>query len=167
MNPAYQPLGLMYYSGSSLRQPGYGLAYYRGYGFRQKGRGLGSFFGHLLRRFMPFARNTLLPAAQKYVLPHAKEMAKNVMQDMISQNQPIRQSLREHGLSALKGVGSSMIAQSGSGLQVMCTQKRKRSGHFKLPKVTKRRKVTKAANKKRRKPAIRRRRKRQRRDIFD
>lgn len=162
----YEPLDLMYYSGSNLLQPGRGLGYYRGYRYRQKGRGLGSFFGHLFRRFLPFARNTLLPAAKKYVLPHATTMAKNVAKDVFSQNQAIGESLREHGIAALKGVGSSVLNQSGSGLQSMCTRKRKRSSYFKVPKVSKRRKVSKVSNKKRRKPQSRRKRKRQRRDIF-
>lgn len=163
----YHP-SMMYYSGSSLRQRGYGLAMYSRYArFGQKGRGLGSWFGNVIKRVIPFAKNTILPAAKKYILPHAKEMAKNVAADVLTSDQPFRESLRQHGLAALKGVGTSILQQSGSGLEGMCMKRRKCSGYFKAPKTSKRRKVTKTLNRKRRKPQSRRKRKRQRRSIFD
>ena len=141
MTKAIHSPDLLFYRGSQFRQPGYGLVYYRGYGYRQKGRGLGSFFGNLMRNLIPFAKNTLLPAAQKYVVPYAKEMAKNVGKDILAQKMSFRDSLRHHGVDALKGVGSTILNQSGSGYQGIYTRKRKRLMKRDLPGKNKRRKT--------------------------
>ena len=158
MTKAINSPDLMFYRGAQFRQPGYGLVYYRGYGYRQKGRGLGSFFGNLIKNLIPFAKNTLLPAAQKYVFPHAKEMVKNVGKDILTQNMSFRDSLRQHGIDALKGAGSTILNQSGSGYQGIYTRKRKRLMKRDLPGINKRRKSAKPV----RKPV----RKISRRDIF-
>lgn len=137
MDPYTSSTTLQFYRGSPYRQHGYGLMYYRGSPYRQKGHGLGSFFGNLMSRFIPFARKTLLPAAQKYVLPHATAMVKNVASDILSQNQNLGESLRQHGLAALKGVGKNIIDQSGSGLPRSNTRKRKRVQAVKKRRVKK------------------------------
>ena len=155
---------MAYYQGSPYRQPGYGLMYYRGSALRQKGRGLGSFFGNLMKTFIPFAKNTLFPAAKKYILPHATEMARNVAKDVLTEGKSIRSSLRDNGLQALKGVGSAIVNQSGSGYQRKYTRKRKRSAKQKSNRVAKKRKVTKSSKK--RPTPRRRRRPKSRRDIF-
>ncbi len=97
-----------------------GLTFYRSNYRRQRGAGLGSIFGSIARRLIPFARNFLLPAAKKYVLPHATEAVKNIADDIFS-GKNVKQSLKEHGKTAIKGIGSNILSQSGSG------RKRKRS----------------------------------------
>jgi len=104
-----------------------GLLFYRGGPYRQKGYGLGSFFGRLFSKVVPFARDVLFPAAKKYVLPQAMEMAKNVAKDVLTQKQSFRQSLRDHGAAALKSVGEKIGDQSGSGRRRVKVVKRKRS----------------------------------------
>lgn len=97
-----------------------GLTFYRSNYRRQRGAGLGSIFGSLARRLIPFAKNFLLPAAQKYILPHATEAAKSIADDIFS-GKNVKQSLKEHGKTAIKGIGNQLLSQSGSG------RKRKRS----------------------------------------
>jgi len=104
-----------------------GLQFYRSHAYRQKGRGIGSFFGNLFSRLLPFARNTLLPAARKHVLPHAAQMAKNITADVLMKRRPIRHALKDRGLEALKGVGESLTSQSGSGIRPNKSKKRKKS----------------------------------------
>jgi hypothetical protein len=97
-----------------------GLTFYRSNYRRQRGAGLGSIFGSIARRLIPFARNFLLPAAEKYVLPHAKEAVKNIAGDILS-GKNVKQSFKEHGKTAIKGIGNKILSQSGSG------RKRKRN----------------------------------------
>ena len=101
--------------------------YYQSPIYRQKGRGLGSFFSHMFTKLIPFARSTLLPAAQRYIVPHATAMLKNVASDVINQKQSFREAMKNHGLDALKNAGNSVINQSGSGRRRKRSLKRKRS----------------------------------------
>ena len=56
-----------------------------------------------------------MPAAKEYVLPHAKEMAKNVALDALD-GQNIKDSLKTHGKTALKKSGRQLVeSQLGSG----------------------------------------------------
>jgi len=104
-------------------QFGAGLAYYRPSILRQRGSGLGGIFGSVFRRLIPFARDILLPAAKKYVLPHAEEAIGNIAGDLINGRSNIKDSLKANGITALKKIGKSVLDQSGSGRP----KKRKRS----------------------------------------
>jgi hypothetical protein len=98
------------------------LLYYRGSPYRQRGNGLGGFFGSLFRRLIPFAK--------QYVLPHAKTALKNVAVDVLEGGRPLRESLKDHGIGALKSVGRQIVGQSGSGCQVRrrVSRKKKQKG---------------------------------------
>lgn len=90
-------------SGGSLES---GLMLYRPNLRRQHGHGLGSFFGSVFRR--------ILPIAQKYIFPHAKTALGNVARDAL-EGQNIGESLKSNSKSALKGIASQFVGQSGSG----------------------------------------------------
>lgn len=161
-----QPVNLMYYSGSPYRQAGFGLRFYRRNAYSQKGRGVGSFFAKLMKTLIPFARDTLLPAAKKHLFPHATQMAKNVTRDVLSQNMSLRESLKQHGMTALKGVGDSVGGQSGSGLRSLKTRKRSAKKAKSSRKPIKRLKVKKKKSKSRKSIKNNKTRRLTRRDIF-
>lgn len=129
-----------------------GLLYYKSNYRRQRGAGLGSIFGAIAKRLIPFAKNILWPATQKYVLPRAQEAIKGVTEDIFA-GKNVAQSLKEHGKEAIKGIGSDVLTQSGSGRRRKRTRsraaiKRKRQSISRAPKrkrqsTTKRRKSTK------------------------
>jgi hypothetical protein len=103
------------------------LLFYKAARLRQKGYGLGGFFSSLARRFLPFAT--------KYIVPHAKKALLNVANEVLDGGRPIKESLKENALSALKNVGRDVIAQSGSGRQRRSTRG-KRSTKVKKTKQT-------------------------------
>ncbi|CAL8140266.1 unnamed protein product [Orchesella dallaii] len=111
------------------------LQFYKSSYRRQRGNGLGGIFGSIAKRLIPFAKNILWPAAKKYVLPHAQEAVKNIAGDIIS-GRNVKESIKERGSSAIKGIGDQIMTQSGSGR----SRKRKR-----LVKLTsyKKRKISK------------------------
>lgn len=113
-----------------------GLVYYKSSYKRQRGAGLGSILGSIARRLIPIAKNILWPAAKKYVLPHAAKAAKQVAGDIIS-GRNVKESIKDHGKEALKGIGEQIINQSGSGRKRRRIKAKKR----KLPQV--RRKIKK------------------------
>ena len=78
---------------------------------RQKGYGIGGIFGTIARRLIPLFRDKILP----FVLPFAKKMGQNVAMDVIEGRQNFSDSLKTHGVEALKDMGRSAIGQSGSG----------------------------------------------------
>lgn len=83
-----------------------GLLMYRPNLRRQHGNGLGSFFGRIFQMLVPFAKNTLLP--------HATNAVKNVVTDF-AEGKDVKQSLKRNAIGVLKGVGSDVLNQSGSG----------------------------------------------------
>lgn len=102
-----------------------GLVYYKSSYKRQRGAGLGSILGSIARRLIPIARNILWPAAKKYVLPHATAAAKQVAGDVLS-GRNVKESIKDHGKQALKGIGEQIISQSGSGRHRRRIKPRKR-----------------------------------------
>lgn len=110
-----------------------GLTFYRSSYRRQRGAGLGSIFGSIARRLIPFAKNFLLPAAQKYILPHATEAAKNIADDIFA-GKNVKQTLKQHGKTAIKGIGDQFLGQSGSGRKRKRTTSKRRS--VKKPKFS-------------------------------
>lgn len=86
-----------------------GSVFFKAYGSRQRGHGIGGIFGAIGRRLLPFIG--------KYVLPHAKTALERVATDVIHNKRNWKDSVKEHGVNALKGVGSSIFTQSGSGVQ--------------------------------------------------
>jgi hypothetical protein len=109
------------------------LLFYKASRLRQKGYGLSSFFASLAKRFVPFAT--------KYILPHAKKAILNVANEVLDGGRPIKESLKDNALSALKNMGQSVVGQSGSGLR------RRRIGRRRV----KRSKITKRSNIKKKK----------------
>jgi hypothetical protein len=77
----------------------------------------------------------LLPFLTKHVLPFAKTALKNVAVDVLDGNRNLKESISEHGVGALKGVGQSLLAQSGSGVRAV-----KRKKPTKKPPSSKKRK---------------------------
>lgn len=116
-----------------------GLVYYKSSYKRQRGGGLGSILGTIARRLIPIARNILWPAAKKYVLPHAATAAKQVASDVLS-GRNVKESIKDHGKQALKGIGEQIINQSGSGRKRRRIKLKKR----KLPQVKRKTKKLKA-----------------------
>jgi len=82
------------------------------------GAGLGGLFGAFARR--------LLPLVKKFVVPHAAAALRSVASDVIESKQPFSQSLKSHGVNALKGVGRDLLRQTGSGRRrtIKCAGKR-------------------------------------------
>jgi len=106
-----------------------GLRFYKTNVYRMRGNGLGGFFAKIARKLIPFAT--------KHLLPHAMTMGRNVLSDVVEGGN-VRDSLRSHGIQALKEVGRSVVSQSGSGMR---GRKRKQSSSRKAP--AKKRKTTK------------------------
>jgi hypothetical protein len=75
---------------------------------RQKGSGIGGIFQKLGRYLIPFLRNV--------VLPHAKKAVRNVVVDLVDHEKAWKDSVKEQGINALKGIGSQILSQSGGGL---------------------------------------------------
>lgn len=75
---------------------------------RMRGAGIGGIFGSIARKLLPFA--------QKYILPQAMDVAKNVISDL-GQGRNLRESLKENASAALKNVGKQYFNQSGSGIR--------------------------------------------------
>lgn len=109
-----------------------GLMFYKSNYKRQRGSGLGGILGTLARKLIPIAKNILWPAAKKYVLPHAASAARHVAGDVFS-GRNIKESVKEHGSHALKGIGEGILTQSGSGRK-RGTKSRKRKAAAKLGK---------------------------------
>ena len=105
-----------------------GSVYFKANQIRQRGHGIGGIFGSIIRRILPFL--------SKHVVPFAKTALKNVAVDVLDGNRNLTDSLSEHGVSALKGVGQSILSQSGSGIRRKRKQSKKKSPH-KSPKQRK------------------------------
>ena len=93
-------------------QQGYGAdgKIYFGGVRRQKGSGIGAIFGAIGRYLLPFFKQV----APK-VLPHAAAAAKNIFMDTLDNKQSVRAAIKEHGKTALRGIGRDLLDQSGSG----------------------------------------------------
>ncbi len=92
-------------------QAGYGLlpdgqVYFSGVR-RQKGAGLGGVFGAIARRLLPFAK--------QFILPHAKTALQGLASDLTDPNTTFKESLKKHGVSALKHIGRDVLNQTGRG----------------------------------------------------
>jgi len=99
-----------------MAEIGGGLKFYRSSVARQRGSGLGAIFGAVAKHLIPFAKNYVLPITKKYVPPRALEALKNVGDDYMNGNVPIRTSIKKNSLDALKNVGKDIwYGQSGSG----------------------------------------------------
>ena len=108
---------------------------------RMRGAGIGGIFGSIARSLIPFAR--------KYLVPHALDMAKNVVND-VSEGKKIGDSLKKNATRALNNAGKSYFTnQSGSGVS------RRRTS-------TKRSKVAKRKQTRKKRPAKRVQKKRNR-----
>jgi hypothetical protein len=84
-----------------------GSSYYQtNYMGRQRGRGI---FGFLGKRFLPWVG--------KYIWPHAKKAIANTAVQVLDQNRPWREALKDNGIEALKGAGNQIMNQSGSGIR--------------------------------------------------
>lgn len=121
------------YSPQTGRGADDGLVFYKSSYKRQRGAGLGSVLGAIARTLIPIARNILWPAAKKYVLPHATEAARQVAGDVLS-GRNVKESFKEHGKGALKGIGAQILSQSGKGRSKRSTKPRKRKAAVKLRK---------------------------------
>lgn len=105
------------------------------------GAGLGGIFGAIAKHLIPFA--------QKYILPHAVNAVRNVTSDAIAGKSSLKDSLKTHGLGALKGVRQQILDQTGSGRRPRkkSTQKRVVAKAKQQPKVKKNSKTKKVAKK--------------------
>lgn len=127
------------YNPQTGRGAGDGLVFYKSSYKRQRGAGLGAVFGAIARRLIPIAKNILWPAAKKYVLPHASLAAKQLASDVLS-GRNVKESIKHRGQDALKEIGDSIVAQSGSGRK----RKRKSKKRKTVVKKNKRVKLSKA-----------------------
>ncbi len=114
------------YSPQTGRGADDGLVFYKSSYKRQRGSGLGGVLGAIARRLIPIAKNILWPAAKKYVLPHASAAAKQLAGDVLS-GRNVKESIKHRGRDALKGIGDTIVTQSGSG------RKRKRKSKRRKP----------------------------------
>jgi len=73
----------------------------------QKGAGLFSFLRGIGRRAIPFI--------MKNVVPEALDMGKGILDDVATGRDNFKQSLKQRGLSALKGVGRRATTTKGAG----------------------------------------------------
>ncbi|OXA37466.1 hypothetical protein Fcan01_27759 [Folsomia candida] len=84
-------------------------------GFRGVRRQRGGGFGSILFNLGKYA----IPIFEKYVLPHAKDAVKNIMND-VRQGVPIKSAVKSNARKALKEVGKTLIKntlqQGGRGL---------------------------------------------------
>lgn len=79
------------------------------HGSRQRGGGLGSVFGVLAKYALPIL---------KYIAPFASRAGASVLEDVALKRSSIKDSLKTHGKSFLKSIGSSLIKkQFGGGIK--------------------------------------------------
>src|SRR5690349_16625680 len=84
-------------------QFGRGIPFYASTIRRQRGSGIGGIFGAIGRKLLPLFKNYILPS----VLPAAKSALKNISTDIIENKRNFKESLKEHGIGALKEAGKS------------------------------------------------------------
>jgi hypothetical protein len=136
-----------------------GSSYYQAsYLGRQRGRGL---FGFLGKRFLPWVG--------KYIWPHAKKAIANTAVQVLDQNRPWREALKDNGMQALKGAGNDILNQSGSGIRRGRKRKayKKKISKIKKRKISKKPKRSKKTLKKRTKKTKKRKQQQRIRSIFD
>jgi hypothetical protein len=79
------------------------------HGARQRGGGIGSIFGGIAKY--------ALPLIAKYILPHAKTAATNVISNIVNKRGTIKESLKNSGVQLINDIGNSIITkQAGEGL---------------------------------------------------
>ena len=110
-------------------QKGGSLLAYKSSFTRQKGHGIGGIFGAIASRLIPIVQK-LLP----HVLPHAKTAVTNIANDVLTGRHSLKDSMKANAKEALKGVGRSLINQSGSGRG---GRKKSKNPSKKKPKPTK------------------------------
>lgn len=118
------------------------LFFYKAARLRQKGYGLGGFFASLAKRFIPFAT--------KYIVPHAKKALLNVANEVLDGGRPLKESLQENALSAIKNVGRQVVGQSGSGVR----RSKIKSVALRKAKVSRKQKIQKIKSKAKKKKVI-------------
>jgi hypothetical protein len=110
--------GETFYRSTFGRQLGHGGLYYKSSFGRQHGHGIGGIFVAIGRRLMPFIKNIIWPSAKKAL--------SKVAVDVLDNNRPWKEAVKEGGLEALKDIGSNIMNQSGSGIRRR-RRKRRRS----------------------------------------
>ena len=116
-----------------------GAVFFKANRYRQRGHRIGGIFGSILRKVMPFLT--------KHVLPATKEAIKNVAVHVLDGKKGFKQSLSQHGVTALKNVGRSILSQSGSGVgkkrTLHSSSKRSSKKLKKTPDKSKKKKIVK------------------------
>ena len=107
---------------SNAEQTGHGLAGFQGMPY-QRGNGLGSLFRGLFRMILPVAKKV-----GKVVGKQALSTGAQVASDVASGNYNLKESLKKRtreGLSNVLDKGSKHFSQTGAGLGIRPTKKRK------------------------------------------
>lgn len=101
--------GALFYKSTFDRQYGHGNLFYKSGFSRQHGHGIGGIFGAIGRRLLPFLKNIVWPSAKKAI--------SRVAVDVLENNRDWKESVKEQGLEALKGIGANIMNQSGTGIR--------------------------------------------------
>ena len=96
------------------------------YPSNRKGGGILSIMSGMARKVLPFIF--------KAVNPSAKEFGKAVLTDMISEERPLKESLRKHGTQAVKSTGLRLLKGSGKRARMIQKQKKTRRDKHRLNK---------------------------------
>ena len=79
----------------------------------------GGIFSFIAKRVLPFIFKAAKPAAKQFV--------SSVVKDTIKGKKPLKQSLKKHGIKALKDTGLNLLSGSGK----IIKKRRKRRGKYK------------------------------------
>ena len=96
----------------------------------------GGIFSFIAKRVLPF----IFKAAK----PSAKTFVSSVVKDTIKGKRPIKQSIKKHGIKALKDTGLKLLSGSGNITKKKKKKKKKKKGRSVLKYLRKKKKKTKS-----------------------
>ena len=74
---------------------------------KRRGGGVGSFLGNLIKTYGP----KMLPFLRNYILPTAKSMGKDVMNDVASGKSTLKKSLKKRGLQSAGKIAARVVSR--------------------------------------------------------
>ena len=91
---------------------------------KRRGGGVGSFLGNILKTYGP----KILPFLRNYILPTAKSMGKDVLNDVVKGKTTLKRSLKRRGLESVGKIATEVASRGGGGKRVRRRTARQRRG---------------------------------------
>ena len=90
---------------------------------KRRGGGVGSFLGNILKTYGP----KILPFLRNYILPTAKSMGKDVLNDVVKGKTTLKRSLKRRGLESVGKIATEVASRGGGGKRVRRKRKTARN----------------------------------------